>query len=247
MLEYLARGNKERDQIVAADDQNAEQPQRLRPARRSEVVLARGTRATGELKSEGDIRVDGVFEGRIEGVGWVIVGPEAQITGDIVARHVLVDGWVHGNVQAVGQVQVRPTGQVWGDVMAAQVLVDPGAEMHPAGEEPPPPRAAPARPPVEIRQPDEPSVSLSPAGRDWLRQPWAVAAGVIAAGILVVCGVLVLSGVFAGPGELGTPTQVAQRETATSTTAPTVRPTQTATGGTDCLRRCSCISSCSGI
>ena len=219
-----------------------EQKARLRPARPPEVVLAAGTQVNGELKTEGDVRVDGVFEGRIEVTGWVVVSQAARVIADVTARHVQVNGLVHGSVRAVGQVQVGPAGQVWGDITAADVLVEPGGEVHPAGETPPlqptlplpMPAAEPPAPPVEVIRPErsparehlrqaEERLHSAGARTGWwprLRQPWFIAAGAIAAGLLIVCGVLALAGVVpgAGPGAAGTP--IASRpDTATSSPA----------------------------
>jgi len=231
---------------VSEDEQTTEpQPQRLRPAHPPEVVLAAGTQTSGELKAEGDVRVDGAFEGRIEVVGWVIVGEQARVTADIFARHVLVDGHVHGSIEAVGQVQVRPTGQVWGDIVAAEVLVDPGGAVHPAGEEPPlqpvlplpTPAAEPEAPPVEIVWPDRhPARERMRRAEERRRrqslQRWALGLGVAAAGVLVVCGVLALSGgllLGASPSQTATHAQRAVQPSATPMRQFTHTPPRTAT------------------
>lgn len=208
---------------------------RLRPTNPPEVVLAAGTQASGELKAEGDVRVDGIFEGRIEVVGWVIVGEQARVTADIAARHVQVNGWVRGSVQAVGQVQVGSTGQVWGDVDAVEVFVDPGGQVHSSDEGPP---LQPTLPSMPAPKPETPTVEVIPPARhparEHLRQAeakarqetlrrWVLSLGVIVAGVLIVCGILVLSGLLPGAAPVPTPTLLA----AGPTTAPTRQPTST--------------------
>jgi len=226
-----------------SEDNQTKPPARLRPLQPPDVVLAANTQTTGELKSEGNVLVDGVYEGRIEVVGWLIVGQRARVTADILARHVRVDGQVHGDIQAIGQVQVGPTGQVRGAVTAAQVLVDPGGAVYAASDSPPaqpippaPTVGAPSTPPVEIVRP-----ARSPARerlrraekqirwRTWRR--WAGVLGVAAIALLAIWGTLVLSGVLSGAMPSPTPTQLVaglpQTPEPSPTPSPTVAPTRT--------------------
>ncbi len=222
------------------------QPARLRPTQPPEVVLAGGTQTTGELKAEGNVLVDGTYEGRIEGVGWVIVGEHAQVTADILARHVRVDGQVRGDIQAVGQVQVGSTGQVWGQVTAAHVLVEPGGAVHAAGDGSPAtsmrpalaPAAQPPPPPVEIVRPTRsPARERLRRAEQQMRRPsiprWALGLGVVALVILALGGTLALSGVLSGAAPSPTPAQIAAGPSATTsgpqTSGPSPAPAPTAT------------------
>ena len=89
-------------------------------------VLGANTSCRGILKSDGNIRVDGLFQGRIETAGNVIVGPDATVLADIVANTVQVWGAVRGQIVARGRLEVLPSGRVWGDVEVSSLLVDEG-------------------------------------------------------------------------------------------------------------------------
>ena len=91
-----------------------------------ENVLGENTSCEGTLKAEGNIRVDGVFRGRIETAGNVIVGPKAQVLADIVASAVQVWGAVRGDIAIKGRLEILPSGRVWGDVKVASLLIDKG-------------------------------------------------------------------------------------------------------------------------
>ncbi len=53
--------------------------------------ISTGTVIKGEINSPNDIRIDGVFEGKIFSKGRVVVGEKAEIKGDIVCDN--VDFW----------------------------------------------------------------------------------------------------------------------------------------------------------
>ena len=89
-------------------------------------VLGANTSYRGTLKSDGNIRVDGLYQGRIETAGNVIIGPAAQVLADIVANTVQVWGAVRGQIVARGRLEVLPSGHVWGDVEVNSLLVDEG-------------------------------------------------------------------------------------------------------------------------
>jgi len=91
-----------------------------------ENVLGASTHFEGRLTSDGNIRVDGVFEGSIETAGNVIVGEQARVMADIVANGVQVWGAVKGNITAAGRLEILSSGRVWGDIKVAALLIDEG-------------------------------------------------------------------------------------------------------------------------
>lgn len=91
-----------------------------------ENVLGPNTSVQGHLRSDGNVRVDGVFEGSIETAGNVIIGPSARVIADITANAVQVWGAVRGNVTAQGRLEILPSGRVWGDIRVASLLIDEG-------------------------------------------------------------------------------------------------------------------------
>ena len=91
-----------------------------------ENVLGASTRFEGRVTSDGNIRVDGIFEGSIETAGNVIIGEHARVMADIVANGVQVWGAVKGNITAAGRLEILSSGRVWGDIKVAALLIDEG-------------------------------------------------------------------------------------------------------------------------
>lgn len=80
----------------------------------------------GHLKAEGNVRIDGHFDGSVETTGNVIIGEKAKVSADIVASNVQVWGAVKGNITASGRLEILPSGRVWGDIKVTSLLIDEG-------------------------------------------------------------------------------------------------------------------------
>ena len=93
-------------------------------------LLGPNTSFQGTLKSDENLRIDGVYEGRIETAGNVIIGPSARVLADIVADSVQVWGALRGTIVARGRLEILPSGRVWGDVRVASLLIDEGGVYH---------------------------------------------------------------------------------------------------------------------
>ena len=97
---------------------------------RIQNLLGPNTSFQGTIKSDENLRIDGVYEGRIETAGNVIVGPSAKVLAEVIADTVQVWGVVRGTIIARGRLEILPSGRVWGDVRVASLLIDEGGVYH---------------------------------------------------------------------------------------------------------------------
>jgi cytoskeletal protein CcmA (bactofilin family) len=93
---------------------------------RIENVIGPTATFSGELKCDGGVRVDGVFQGSLETMGNVIIGETAKVVADIVGRNVSISGAVKGDIIASGRLEILSTGLLWGDIQVASFLIDEG-------------------------------------------------------------------------------------------------------------------------
>jgi cytoskeletal protein CcmA (bactofilin family) len=93
---------------------------------RIENVIGPTATFVGELRCDGGVRIDGVFQGHLETMGNVIVGETAKVAADIVGRNISISGAVKGNISASGRLEILSTGLVWGDIDVASFLIDEG-------------------------------------------------------------------------------------------------------------------------
>ena len=62
-------------------------------------IISENLHVIGNLKTEGEVQVDGIIEGNVSG-RTLAVGEKAQITGEIMADEVMVRGVVRGHIRA---------------------------------------------------------------------------------------------------------------------------------------------------
>lgn len=80
---------------------------------------------TGNLKSKGEIQIDGTVHGDIA-TKKLLVGETADIKGEIVADSVLVHGKINGQIKAREVVLIK-TAHVVGDILHENLSIEPGA------------------------------------------------------------------------------------------------------------------------
>lgn len=93
---------------------------------RIENVIGPTASVKGDLVCEGGVRIDGVFVGRVESQGNVIVGEAAKVEADVIGNNVSVAGAVKGNITAIGRLEILSGGQVLGDITVDSFIVDEG-------------------------------------------------------------------------------------------------------------------------
>lgn len=91
------------------------------------TLVAEGTRVTGEISGDTEVRVDGEVKGDLALGARVVVGGSGVVRGSIQARSVEVGGKVHGNVQGSDRVEVTSSGSLEGDIAAPRVTIAEGA------------------------------------------------------------------------------------------------------------------------
>ena len=92
---------------------------------RSVSVIGTDLTIAGNLICKGDVQVDGIVEGDIQGSS-VVVGESATVTGIISAEEVVVRGHVVGSVHS-RRVMLQTTSQVEGDIYHQSLSIEQGA------------------------------------------------------------------------------------------------------------------------
>jgi cytoskeletal protein CcmA (bactofilin family) len=91
-----------------------------------ETVIGANASFKGNMQSDGGMKIDGLYEGKIELAGNLIVGETGKVIADIKAQNVSVSGAVKGTISADGRLEILRTGKVWGDISVASFLIDEG-------------------------------------------------------------------------------------------------------------------------
>jgi cytoskeletal protein CcmA (bactofilin family) len=88
-------------------------------------VIGTDLSVTGNLMSKGEIQIEGQVQGDLT-AGRIVVGPNAKITGGIVADEVEVQGTVHGSIRGM-RVTLKANSRVEGDVFHQMLAIEQGA------------------------------------------------------------------------------------------------------------------------
>jgi cytoskeletal protein CcmA (bactofilin family) len=92
-------------------------------------VLDAQLAVVGDLETEGTLRIDGKLRGSIRRADLVILGPTAEVEGDVAAREVIVGGTVRGNIDATERAELQATAVVTGDISTGAVLIHEGGAL----------------------------------------------------------------------------------------------------------------------
>ncbi len=92
-----------------------------------ETIVSTGMRIEGELKSNGNIKIDGFVTGKVHTSRDLEVGPNAQIEADLIANNAIVAGIIKGNITVKNTLSILETGKVLGNVSCTSIAIYPGA------------------------------------------------------------------------------------------------------------------------
>jgi cytoskeletal protein CcmA (bactofilin family) len=90
-------------------------------------VLSPDLTVTGNLKTTGDIQIEGTVEGDIR-AHLLTVGEGATVKGEIVADDVVINGRIVGRVRGL-KVRLTSTARVEGDIIHKTIAIESGAHF----------------------------------------------------------------------------------------------------------------------
>lgn len=91
------------------------------------TIIGAGTVISGDIKSEGDIRIDGLLSGNLYAKSKVFIGPEGTVEGDIHGQQADVLGKVTGQIRVKELLQLLGKCDITGDIFAGKLQVEPSA------------------------------------------------------------------------------------------------------------------------
>lgn len=92
-------------------------------------LISNGTDITGDIKSNGDIRIDGTLTGNLSTKGKVVIGPTGRVNGEVICKNSEVSGIIEGKI-VVGQLlNLKVSSKIMGDIVTAKLAIEPGARF----------------------------------------------------------------------------------------------------------------------
>ncbi len=90
-------------------------------------VLSSDLHVTGNMKTTGDIQVEGTVEGDIR-AHLLTIGETATIKGEVIADDVVINGRIVGRVRGL-KVRLTSTARVEGDIIHKTIAIESGAHF----------------------------------------------------------------------------------------------------------------------
>lgn len=118
----------------------------------SETIVGASVKLKGNLRSDGDILIDGTVTGDLKTKGSVRVGEGASVVASIKAQNITIAGQVQGNIEVSDRLEITQTGKVLGDISANVLSIAPGASFSGKCIMPDHPRAATQEPVLETEE-----------------------------------------------------------------------------------------------
>lgn len=93
-------------------------------------IVAKNTSLIGDIKSDGDFRVDGKIEGTIKTTGRVVIGKDGFVKGTIECIDADIEGNFSGKLLVDQVLSLKSTANISGDVILGKLSVEPGATFN---------------------------------------------------------------------------------------------------------------------
>lgn len=90
-------------------------------------LIAKGTKITGDIVSDGDVRIDGELVGNIDSKGRLVVGTSGKIKGEIKCKTSEISGNVDGKIAVNELLSLKSTSLISGDILTGKLSIEPGA------------------------------------------------------------------------------------------------------------------------
>lgn len=118
-------------------------------------LFSEGTVIKGDIKTNNDIRIDGIIEGLVYSDAKVVVGPSGKVIGDIMCQSADISGKVSGVISVKELLFLKNTAVVEGDIVTNKLVVEAGAKFNgncSMGNAKPQPTNAAAQPKQKIEE-----------------------------------------------------------------------------------------------
>jgi cytoskeletal protein CcmA (bactofilin family) len=88
-----------------------------------------GTEIIGDIKSNGDFRIDGHVKGTITIEGKLVIGEKGSVDGQVICENATVSGDFKGKMQVKELLALLASSKFQGEMVTSKLSVEPGAEF----------------------------------------------------------------------------------------------------------------------
>lgn len=116
--------------MIFSNKQNKDQMAKTNePEHTSINLIGTGTTIKGEIKSNGDIRIDGTLIGQVHSKGKIVVGNTGVIEGEIYCQNADFSGNIKGKIEVAELLSLKASSRLNGDIITNKLAIEPGARF----------------------------------------------------------------------------------------------------------------------
>jgi cytoskeletal protein CcmA (bactofilin family) len=90
-------------------------------------IIGNGTSITGDVVSNGDIRVDGNLKGNLNTKSKLVLGTTGKVLGEVFCKNSEISGIVEGKITVEELLVLKSTAKIYGDIITSKLSIEPGA------------------------------------------------------------------------------------------------------------------------
>lgn len=95
-----------------------------------ETVIGPSVKVKGEFNGNGNIIIEGSFEGNLKTTNGLYVGDKAKVLANIEAKEATIGGEVSGNIKIIGHLEMSATAKIDGDIQCSTLSITSGAILN---------------------------------------------------------------------------------------------------------------------
>ncbi len=92
-------------------------------------AIGQGSKITGDITTEGDLRIDGSLTGTVNTKGLLVLGETGVIEGEVVCQNALIAGTVKAKIQVAELLSLKAKANLYGDIVTNKLSIEPGANF----------------------------------------------------------------------------------------------------------------------
>lgn len=90
-------------------------------------LIGAGTVIEGDIRSNGDIRIDGTVHGKVISKAKVVVGSTGTVDGDVTCQSSDLSGTIKGKMSVAELLFLKSSAKIIGDIVTGKLVVEVGA------------------------------------------------------------------------------------------------------------------------
>jgi cytoskeletal protein CcmA (bactofilin family) len=93
-------------------------------------IIASGTIVSGDVKTDGTVKIEGEVLGNVHAGQQVLLARGSRVKGDVQTREAVIGGLVEGAIRALERVEIQATAVVQGDITTQRIVIAEGGQVN---------------------------------------------------------------------------------------------------------------------